>query len=121
MKATFYLPAHPSYFPDIDCRQDDIESALVRYDRFMGGKLFKGDAEGLIKHEYALLRKPGKSIQVVFHSTGMGDGEDVSDEEKAFAIAQFRRTSDEELRTHVQNIREHLKMPQLDLGSAGLD
>jgi hypothetical protein len=82
MKATFYLPAHPSYFPDIDCTQEDIESALVRYDRFMGGKLFKGDAGRLIKHEYVLLRKPGKSIQVVFHSTGMGDGEDVSDEEK---------------------------------------
>ncbi len=111
MKATFYLPAHPSYFDDVDYTQEQIEAALVRYDRFMGGKLFKGDADMIVKHEYVLLREPGKSIQVIFDSAGMGDDK-ATGMAKDHAVAQFLRTSNGTLTRHVQNIREHLKMVQ---------
>jgi hypothetical protein len=110
MKATFFLPAHPSYFdPALNVTQEEIDRVYQIYDERHSGIISKG-RDVKVRHEFVLLREPGKSIQVVFDSAGLGDGRTISEIDKQIGLEQFRRTSNKELQTHVHNITEYVKM-----------
>ena len=111
MKAIFYLPAHPAYFRD-EYTQAEIDKAIEDYDRSCGGIIFTGNSTPKVKEEFVLLRAPGKSVTVVFDSSGFGDGKAVADYQREHAFDQYRGTSGHALRTHVHNIQEFLKMNQ---------
>lgn len=110
MKATFFLPAHPSYFdPSLKVTQQEIDRVYEIYDERHNGVISKG-RDLKVKHEFVLLREPGKSVQVVFDSAGIGDGREVSETDKRIGLEQFRRTSNKELEIHVHNISEYVKV-----------
>jgi len=114
VKAVFCLPAHPSYFdPKDNFSQEEIERAIQIYDERHNGIISKGRPDLKVKREYLLLREPGKSIQVIFSSAGIGDGREVSAIDKRIGLEQYSRTSNQELQTHVHNIKEYLKMLRL--------
>ena len=108
MRAIFCLPAHPSYFDD-DYSQAEIDRAIERYDKETGGMISRGNPHPKIRHEFLLLREPGKAIAVIFHSEGFGDGKRVPEYAKDHAVAQYRSTSSKDLETHVNNIKNLLK------------
>lgn len=69
MKATIFLPAHPSYF-DQEYTQEEIDSAIAEYDRIQDGVISKGWIsrawpENPMRVKYVLLRKPGKAVTAI--------------------------------------------------------
>jgi hypothetical protein len=108
MKAIFYLPAHPSYFND-EYTQAEIDSAIASYDQQTGGFISKGNSRPKVKQEVVLLREPGKSVTVLFDSSGYAEGRQVAEDQKQRGFDQYRLTSAHDLKTHVHNIKEMLK------------
>jgi hypothetical protein len=116
MKATFYLPAHPSYFGG-DYTQEEIDAALALYDEQTGGFISKGNPRPKVKQEVILLRDAGKYVSFLFDSTGYGEGKQVADFIKEHGFDQYRATSNHDLQTHVSNIKETLKYLRAQSGS----
>ena len=108
MKAIFCLPAHPSYFDD-EYSQEEIEEAIKLYDKQSGGMISAGNPRPKVEQEFRLLREPGKDVTVIFYSSGYGDSKEVPEHTKQHGIDQYRRTSHDDLQTHVHNIKELLK------------
>lgn len=71
MKAIFFLPAHPSYWPNADYSQDEIDRAIADYTAMTGGAAFQS-GDGPVAREYKFLREPGKQVTVLFDSEGSG-------------------------------------------------
>jgi hypothetical protein len=69
MKATFFLPAHPSYF-DEEYTQEEIDRAIKIYDRYLGGIILATWRKPPFEKQFVLLRAPGKSVTVLFETTG---------------------------------------------------
>jgi hypothetical protein len=111
LKAIFCLPAHPSYFaPAQNYTQEEVDSAIHQYDKFTGGIISRGRPDLKVPVEFQLLREPGKVVQVIFNSAGLGDGKAIPGIVKDLSLEQYRTASFEELQIHVNNIKEYLRM-----------
>jgi hypothetical protein len=108
MKASFCIPAHPSYFED-GYTQEEIDEAIAEYDRRHNGLLSQGMPDLKVKEEFLLLREPGRSVTVIFDSSGYGDGENVPEERKRQGLDQYRRNSLHDLQIHVANLKDLLE------------
>lgn len=103
MKATFFLPAHPSYFQS-DCSQENVDDALFKH-QFISGFWFTGKRiQALFEREYVLLTEPERRIEVTFDSTNLippGGGPPVSE-----AVPRgYSQLADLEFDGHLTNIR----------------
>ncbi len=112
MKAVLCLPAHPSYFDD-QYTQDEIDAAIKEYDRRHGGLITSGRPHLPVKMEFLLLREAGRSITVIFDSSGFGDDRSVPEAHKQHGMEQYRQTSLHELQTHIANIKNLLETKRL--------
>src|SRR3954471_11332015 len=74
MKATYFLPAHPSYFGD-EYTQEEIEAAYTVYNQQMCGIIFKGTDNPLLVQEFKLLREPGQKVEVIVEDVGFPSAE----------------------------------------------
>jgi hypothetical protein len=101
MKATFYLPAHPSYFDD-EYSQEEVERAIRVLDKVqLNGAILNHSWLKPFDHEFVLLREPGKSVTVVFDSAGYaGDGR---------GVEQYRRSANHDLGIYVHNLMDIMK------------
>ena len=108
MKAIFCLPAHPSYFDD-EYTQEEIDQAIAEHDRSHGGLISNGRLSQPVKVEFLLLREPGRSVTVVFDSSGFGAGQLDPNHAKEHGINQYRQTSLHDLQAHVGNLKNLLE------------
>ena len=63
MKATFYLPGHPSYF-DGQYSQEEVDAAIVTLKRF-----YLLHDVGEVPIEFVFLKEPGKSVAMKLDSS----------------------------------------------------
>ena len=63
MKATFFLPGHPTYF-DGQCSQEEVDAAIATMKR-----LFLTHDVGEVPVEFVLLTEPGKSVAMKLESS----------------------------------------------------
>ena len=104
MKATFYLPAHPSYF-DGHYTQTEIEQGIKDLDWFYGGVIFKGDQLPQLKEEFLLLREPGQAVAVHFDGSGSEHTTPIADEEKQAVSSECRQMCNTRLRNIITTMK----------------
>jgi hypothetical protein len=108
MRATYFLPAHASYF-DGEYSQEEIETAIKRLDIVIGGRIFKGDASRPMKEEFVLLREPGKAVMVMFDFAGNERFDSLAAPLRDDTVNQYRHTSENALKSHLQSIKTFLE------------
>jgi hypothetical protein len=67
VKVIHYLPAHPSYFPEDNYTQEEVERGVAMFRHFN-----KPGLMGEIPEEFIFLTQAGKSVTSVFDSKEMG-------------------------------------------------
>jgi hypothetical protein len=112
MKATYFLPAHPSYFGD-EYTQEEIEAAYTVYNQQMRGIIFKGTDNPLLVQEFKLLREPGNNPQVIVENVGL-PGVELPKPEKQLLREHAKTLSERWLRLHIEYLGYALKRNRLE-------